>query len=197
MKISHIASAVLALALGSSANLAMANGNPHNTPSVPTLASCSGTDISIAGATCLGFFSGNLNGNGPSVSAINTDLASWGVHLAGAVNNAFMLSGLGNNNPTKTINFTQQLFGDTIVGIHFGVVNDGHTTSNNVTGFYRFNAGALAGIDSFTTKFASLSDATLFRTGRPTSPVPEPETYGMLLAGLGLVGWMARRRKSN
>lgn len=26
-------------------------------------------------------------------------------------------------------------------------------------------------------------------------PVPEPETYGMLLAGLGLVGWMARRRQ--
>ncbi|HEU4844959.1 MAG TPA: FxDxF family PEP-CTERM protein, partial [Burkholderiaceae bacterium] len=29
-----------------------------------------------------------------------------------------------------------------------------------------------------------------------TSPVPEPETYGMLLAGLGLVGFLARRRKA-
>jgi len=28
------------------------------------------------------------------------------------------------------------------------------------------------------------------------SAVPEPETYGMLLAGLGLVGYMARRKKS-
>ncbi|MBV6322207.1 FxDxF family PEP-CTERM protein [Duganella sp. HSC-15S17] len=28
-----------------------------------------------------------------------------------------------------------------------------------------------------------------------TTPVPEPETYAMLLAGLGLVGFMARRRK--
>jgi hypothetical protein len=26
------------------------------------------------------------------------------------------------------------------------------------------------------------------------APVPEPETYAMLLAGLGLVGWQARRR---
>jgi hypothetical protein len=28
------------------------------------------------------------------------------------------------------------------------------------------------------------------------APIPEPETYAMLLAGLGVVGWMARRRKS-
>ena len=27
------------------------------------------------------------------------------------------------------------------------------------------------------------------------APVPEPETYGMMLAGLGVVGFMARRRK--
>lgn len=29
------------------------------------------------------------------------------------------------------------------------------------------------------------------------SPVPEPETYAMLLVGLGLVGFAARRRKAN
>ena len=28
----------------------------------------------------------------------------------------------------------------------------------------------------------------------PQSPVPEPETYGMLIAGLGLMGFIARRR---
>ncbi len=29
------------------------------------------------------------------------------------------------------------------------------------------------------------------------SPVPEPETYAMLLAGLGLLGWSMRRKKQN
>ena len=30
-----------------------------------------------------------------------------------------------------------------------------------------------------------------------SAPVPEPETYAMMLAGLGLVGFMGRRRKAN
>lgn len=40
---------------------------------------------------------------------------------------------------------------------------------------------ALASIDSLTPTVA---------------PVPEPETYAMLLAGIGLVGWTARRKKT-
>ncbi|WP_332854329.1 FxDxF family PEP-CTERM protein [Duganella sp. S19_KUP01_CR8] len=28
------------------------------------------------------------------------------------------------------------------------------------------------------------------------SPVPEPATYGMLLGGAGIIGWLARRRKA-
>ncbi len=31
--------------------------------------------------------------------------------------------------------------------------------------------------------------------GNPITPVPEPETYAMMLAGLGMLGFMARRRK--
>jgi MYXO-CTERM domain-containing protein len=31
---------------------------------------------------------------------------------------------------------------------------------------------------------------------RAPPPVPEADTWAMLLAGLGLVGWQARRRKA-
>lgn len=37
--------------------------------------------------------------------------------------------------------------------------------------------------------------ATPLLAGMTAVPVPEAETYAMMLAGLGLVGWMARRRK--
>ena len=28
-------------------------------------------------------------------------------------------------------------------------------------------------------------------------PIPEPETYALMLAGLGMVGWLARRRRAD
>jgi hypothetical protein len=33
--------------------------------------------------------------------------------------------------------------------------------------------------------------------GTVVSPIPEPETYAMLLAGLGVIGFVARRRQRN
>lgn len=38
---------------------------------------------------------------------------------------------------------------------------------------------------------------SLTETPRTLPPVPEPETYAMLLAGLGMLGFIARRRQKN
>jgi hypothetical protein len=51
---------------------------------------------------------------------------------------------------------------------------------NLFTGFLYVGANGLTNVQSFT-----------------PAPVPEPETYSLLLAGLGLMGFMARRRKQN
>lgn len=44
------------------------------------------------------------------------------------------------------------------------------------------------------TRFDSAS-GVLLASEIPTAPVPEPENYAMMLAGLGLLGWVGRRRK--
>ena len=40
------------------------------------------------------------------------------------------------------------------------------------------------------------SNLELFARDAVTTPVPEPETYALFLAGLGMMGFMARRRKA-
>ncbi|WP_229218028.1 PEP-CTERM sorting domain-containing protein [Rugamonas apoptosis] len=42
---------------------------------------------------------------------------------------------------------------------------------------------------------ATIGDPLGVNSARITAAVPEPETYAMLLAGLGLLGWAARRRQ--
>ena len=49
----------------------------------------------------------------------------------------------------------------------------------------------------FNDSFTGDADYDDFVVGVNFSPVPEPETYAMLLAGLGLIGYSARRRKLN
>jgi hypothetical protein len=54
---------------------------------------------------------------------------------------------------------------------------------------------------SFTYAFGDgrmgIGDVTTSFFGHTVSPIPEPESYAMLLAGLGLMGFLARRRKVN
>jgi len=57
--------------------------------------------------------------------------------------------------------------------------------------FDLYNEKLLSGGDVDVNKFAPYShDAQ----GMVTSPIPEPETYALLLAGLAFIGFMARRR---
>jgi hypothetical protein len=65
-------------------------------------------------------------------------------------------------------------------------------TGPNGTGGDR--AFFVADIISGTTGLTGLVDAS---TGLPPTSIPEPETYAMLLAGLGLMGFVARRRRRN
>jgi hypothetical protein len=36
---------------------------------------------------------------------------------------------------------------------------------------------------------------TIVSTGATVSPIPEPQTYALMLAGLGAIAWISRRRR--
>jgi len=74
-----------------------------------------------------------------------------------------------------------------------GTLN-GHT----VTATFSPHSNATGGFVAFLGNDVNGSeyDANVSATVATISNVPEPETYAMLLAGLGLVGVIARRRKS-
>jgi PEP-CTERM motif len=61
--------------------------------------------------------------------------------------------------------------------------------------FFKFDSGVAAGSElAFDGIRGNLSYAAV--VGVATPAVPEPETYALALAGLGVVGWMARRRRN-
>ena len=51
-------------------------------------------------------------------------------------------------------------------------------------------------VDAYVTQRYGYGNTNTVFTVTNIAPVPEPETYAMLLAGLGLLGFIARRKKS-
>lgn len=77
-------------------------------------------------------------------------------------------------------------------------------TSSTTSGSYLWTFSNLVANTSYTLslggKWAGVSDSGKWSlTAAPSvsiTPVPEPETYAMFLAGLGVIGMIARRRKT-
>ena len=97
------------------------------------------------------------------------------------------------NNPT--INNVGSLGVDVLRANGFEVLADGSAFaglnvdgSSLTSGIYRINlaTGAATSVGTF--------NGTL--SGLTVSAVPEPETYALMMAGLGVVGFMAKRRKA-
>jgi hypothetical protein len=59
-----------------------------------------------------------------------------------------------------------------------------------------FSIYRLSDYQNLSTGFLNIGNGGLTNVQSFTAPVPEPDTYGMMLAGLGLMGFTVRRKKS-
>lgn len=162
------------------------NGNGNGTGG-STSQACSFSDLSVGG-TCAGLYSGNLlnTADASKVAGILntlTNSTSWTSATVATATSAAKLE----LNGGSTVNFAGLLYGMTLVGIHKGAAGGA-----NGTAFYYFDAGS-AGLDSFSFNLGGSSGAVLYSTG-VAAVVPEPQSYVLLAAGLGVLAFLARRR---
>lgn len=87
-----------------------------------------------------------------------------------------------------------------LIGSNGQVLYTVNQVSTGIVDFWKIDAGALSAgnytleiVGKVNSQFAGSYSGNLLLQ---TTPVPEADTYAMLLAGLGVVGVVARRRKS-
>ncbi|HSH73093.1 MAG TPA: PEP-CTERM sorting domain-containing protein [Methylophilaceae bacterium] len=79
-----------------------------------------------------------------------------------------------------------------------GVISATNNTNENIWTIFSFQVTGTGGLDKLS--FASVADPDTLGGNIDnvslTAAVPEPSTYGMMLAGLAMIGYTARRRRS-
>lgn len=78
---------------------------------------------------------------------------------------------------------------------NFSITLSNVAVGNNTVGVTTYFGYGAATAQSASNQYGNYSTFT-GTFASPVAAVPEPETYAMMLAGLGLVGFLARRRKS-
>lgn len=179
---------------------------------VPTFLASSTGSIATGGTS--GGWAYTISATGqPGVQGLSSNTLDINL-VSGASTFDVWVSQVGLTSPLGTVNFTSG-FTENLITAGWSVTQTTYLDTGNVT----YGTGTLLGSATFTaigteTDYASFSTGagpyslthhyaiTASGAGNANSTVnlmvsavPEPETYAMLLAGLGLMGFVARRRK--
>ena len=146
--------------------------------------SCAVDQIVLNADACTGWWKGNLNGQSAGVyNAVLEALQMLDPTIASFTSVEYLDSLSGSE-----INFSTLLSGKTIIGVHKGGAGDFRPDG---TAFFLWND--MPDTDKLTLQLKGLSNATLYMTGG--GAVPEPATWTLMIAGIGLAGWQLRRRR--
>lgn len=178
-------------------------------------------DLSV-GSTTVGVGYSGTSAHSFVTTGAGTNYWTGGAYTNGTVDNVPPASDIIalDTGGTVTITFSQTIvdpyislaswngntvdFGTPIVIDSFGQGFWGNGTpilNGSSTGF--FGSGEVHGVIRLPGSFDSITFTHTsenwhgFTVGVAIAPIPEPETYAMLLAGLGLLGFAARRKKEN
>lgn len=154
-----------------------------------------------------------LGVTGVAANAADTD---WGSH--DLLESALVLTSGGLFNDTftfelgaaSTVSSSISSVGSIMPGVYsiFGAGDDGVVgTADDVNTTYAWSFGGAPTVNTATLAagtyyyavfgVASGAAAYSLNSAAAVTPVPEPETYALLLGGLGVVGFVARRRRTD
>ena len=174
---------------------AMAFGASANAALTPTSPDCVLSVLDPAYAECGGSFAGNNSNQETDVLAYIS--STWGLNVT-SLGQSDEAVGFGpfTSDPkttTGTLTFDTPMDGPFVLSLKAG---------DQFSLFYYDGIGAAISSIIYSTAGVNvnnkgipngLSHATLYAD--PVTAVPEPETYALMLGGLGVVGFVARRRK--